>query len=187
MKRIKEFFEKPSVAMAIRPILVFSILCICLGLFLHSYKPVLIIDDNMAEMLKINDLIFVSKQAYASRDIRFGDVVLHDSGIPDGSGGYYQYCNRVIGLPGDKIRIKDAIVNRNGVELDEPYVTRAQEYSEMDQFIVPDGCYFMLSDNRAISIDSRYERIGFITKDQIRGRVVFRILPISRTGNISLQ
>ena len=87
---------------------------------------------------------------------------------------------RVIGIPGDWIEIDtDGTVYLNGEKLDEPY---AQELSvgECDlefPFQVPQEEYFVLGDMRESSIDSRNTLIGCVKKDQIVGKVFFRIWP----------
>lgn len=87
---------------------------------------------------------------------------------------------RVIGLPGDWIEIDtDGTVYLNGEKLDEPY---AQQLSmgECDlefPFQVPQEQYFVLGDMRESSIDSRNTLIGCVEKDQIVGKVFFRIWP----------
>ena len=87
---------------------------------------------------------------------------------------------RVIGIPGDWIEIDtDGTVYLNGEKLDEPY---AQQLSmgECDlefPFQVPQEQYFVLGDMRESSIDSRNTLIGCVEKDQIVGKVFFRIWP----------
>ena len=87
---------------------------------------------------------------------------------------------RVIGMPGDWIEIDtDGTVYLNGEMLEEPY---AQQLSmgECDlefPFQVPQEQYFVLGDMRESSIDSRNTLIGCVEKDQIVGRVFFRIWP----------
>jgi signal peptidase I len=87
---------------------------------------------------------------------------------------------RVIGIPGDWIEIDtDGTVYLNGEKLDEPY---AQQLSvgECDlefPFQVPQEQYFVLGDMRESSIDSRNTLIGCVAKDQIVGKVFFRIWP----------
>ena len=87
---------------------------------------------------------------------------------------------RVIGIPGDWIEIDiDGTVYLNGEKLDEPYAEQLA-VGECDlefPFQVPQEQYFVLGDMRESSIDSRNTLIGCVEKDQIVGRVFFRIWP----------
>lgn len=96
-------------------------------------------------------------------------------------------CKRVIGVEGDVIEINDeGVVFVNGQELDEPYL-RDRSLGECDvefPLIVPQDSYFVLSDNRRSSIDSRSTVIGCVSKEQVVGKLVLRILPFSGFGRI---
>ena len=87
---------------------------------------------------------------------------------------------RVIGIPGDWIEIDtDGTVYLNGEKLDEPYAQQLA-VGECDlefPFQVPQEQYFVLGDMRESSIDSRNTLIGCVEKDQIVGKVFFRIWP----------
>lgn len=87
---------------------------------------------------------------------------------------------RVIGIPGDWIEIDtDGTVYLNGEKLDEPYAQQLA-VGECDlefPFQVPQEQYFVLGDMRESSIDSRNTLIGCVEKDQIIGKVFFRIWP----------
>ena len=87
---------------------------------------------------------------------------------------------RVIGLPGDWIEIDtDGTVYLNGDKLEEPYVEH-KALGECDlefPFQVPQEQYFVIGDMRESSIDSRNTVIGCIPKDQIVGKVFFRVWP----------
>ena len=87
---------------------------------------------------------------------------------------------RVIGIPGDWIEIDtDGTVYLNGEKLDEPYVQQFA-FGECDlefPFQVPQEQYFVIGDMRESSIDSRNTLIGCIPKDQIVGKVFFRVWP----------
>ena len=87
---------------------------------------------------------------------------------------------RVIGLPGDWIEMDtDGNIYLNGEKLDEPYVQQ-KDFGECDlefPFQVPQEQYFVVGDMRESSIDSRNTLIGCIPKDQIVGKVFFRIWP----------
>lgn len=90
---------------------------------------------------------------------------------------------RVIGLPGDTVVIGgDGSVSVNGQLLDEPYVSE-KSLGQCDvtfPYEVPDNMIFILGDNRLLSVDSRNSDIGSIGKDQIIGKVLFRIWPFRR-------
>ena len=87
---------------------------------------------------------------------------------------------RVIGIPGDWIEIDvDGTVYLNGEKLDEPYAAQLS-VGECDiefPYQVPQEQYFVLGDMRENSIDSRNTLIGCVAKDQIVGKVFFRIWP----------
>ena len=87
---------------------------------------------------------------------------------------------RVIGIPGDWIEIDtDGTVYLNGEKLDEPYAEQLS-VGECDlefPFQVPQEQYFVLGDMRESSVDSRNTLIGCVAKDQIVGKVFFRIWP----------
>ena len=91
---------------------------------------------------------------------------------------------RVIGLPGDTVEIsEDGSVSVNGSLLDEPYVSE-KSLGQCDAefpYEVPEDTIFILGDNRLMSVDSRSSDIGCIGKDQIVGRVLFRVWPFRRS------
>ena len=112
-----------------------------------------------------------------------GDVVVLQ--IP----GYSPYIKRIIGLPGDKIAIRDGYFYVNDQKLTEDYLPPAiftkggdflQESGESK--IVPENSFFVAGDNRPVSNDSRY--LGFIKRDWLKGRVFLRFWPLDVFGII---
>jgi signal peptidase I len=97
-----------------------------------------------------------------------GDVIIFDA--PSGGG---RYVKRVIGLPGDEIRINEGgRVLRNGEPLDEPYAQGPTVCSGYcGPWIVPDDHYFVMGDNRANSEDSREG--WYVSLSAISGKVVW--------------
>ena len=88
-----------------------------------------------------------------------GDIVVFKPGGQDRR----LLVKRVIGLPGDQISFEGGYVFRNGEKLDEPYLqTEGVTYSDTKRFSVPDGCIFVMGDNRLHSRDSRYMENPFI-------------------------
>ncbi len=84
---------------------------------------------------------------------------------------------RVIGMPGDTLEIINGIVYINGKKIDEPYINSISGET-MDIGTIPRHKYFMMGDNRAVSLDSR--QIGFIDEEKIIGRAIFRFYPMKR-------
>ncbi len=95
---------------------------------------------------------------------------------------------RVIGSPGDWINIdEEGSVSVNGELLDEPYVTEKAlgECSIKFPYQVPDERWFVMGDNRAVSVDSRSSQVGCVAQEQIVGKIVFRVWPVREVGQIN--
>jgi signal peptidase I len=109
---------------------------------------------------------------YDSSDLRWGspgrgDVIVFDSPVRN-----EQLVKRVIGLPGDTVRIKGGAVYVNGERLDEPYAMGETDCLKTCEDIeVAEGQFFVLGDNREDSVDSRQ---GWtVARDKVTGRVLF--------------
>jgi len=87
---------------------------------------------------------------------------------------------RVIGLPGDKIDIVSGKVYINDEEIIESYLGSVKD--EEIHATVPDGEFFMMGDNRARSTDSRSSIVGTVKKEDIIGRAMFRVFPLTKIG-----
>ena len=94
---------------------------------------------------------------------------------------------RCIAGPGDWVDIDDeGNVSVNDVPLDEPYLTE-KALGECDielPYQVPDERWFLMGDHRATSVDSRNSTVGCASKEQIVGRIIFRVWPLSEFGRI---
>ena len=89
---------------------------------------------------------------------------------------------RLIGLPGDKVIIKDGVVSVNGETLQENYIGTADNYT--GEFEVPEGKYFFLGDNRYWSLDSRYWNDPYIDGSEIKGKAQIKVYPWKDFGKI---
>ena len=118
-----------------------------------------------------------------------GEIVvsLKNSNLKTGDIVAFYYNNkvlvkRVICGPGDWINIlDDGTVIVNGTPIDEPYlVEKAFGTCDLDlPFQVPENQWFMMGDQRATSIDSRSSQVGCVTQDQIVGKILFCVWPLS--------
>lgn len=160
--------------------------------------------SSMEGTVLVGDHLFVDKLAYAPRDavskhllpytdVKRGDIIVF-RWPPDIS---QNYVKRVIGVPGDRIRLENKKLILNGRLIDEPYVqhidTRMEpyrdnfpaepwgpvtprgirmlaEHTRAGELLVPQGHYFALGDNRDNSLDSRYW--GFVPRANIMGKPV---------------
>jgi signal peptidase I len=88
---------------------------------------------------------------------------------------------RIIAGPGDTIEVKDGVVTVNGVILNEPYINTVTTKSSYYENI-PEGMYFCMGDNRAVSYDSR--ELGLVDGSDFIGKVVFRFMPLTKIGTV---
>lgn len=86
------------------------------------------------------------------------------------------FVKRVIGMPGDEIEIVDGQLFINSELIDEPYI-KEEMVGSFGPYNVPEGCYFMLGDNRNSSLDSRYWVNTFVPEDTILGEAEFTYYP----------
>lgn len=136
---------------------------------------------SMVPTIQINDRLLVDKISYRFSDIHRGDVVVfHPPSYVDQSG--FDYVKRVIGLPGDRIEIKDGKVFINDSELNEPYEKEKPDYT-YGPIVVPEETYFVMGDNRNQSNDSHYW--GVLAKKNIIGKVCIRYWPLDRLGKLA--
>ena len=131
--------------------------------------------QSMAPTLEDQDRLIVNKLHYRLDAPAVGDIVmLYYPRDPEKS-----FVKRVIGEPGDTIRVDDGRVFRNDVPMRDDFV--AEEYRSHDNWgpeVIPEGYYFVMGDHRNNSSDSRLW--GFVPKKYIIGKVQLRWWPIKQ-------
>ncbi|MGA2634013.1 MAG: signal peptidase I [Terracidiphilus sp.] len=191
------------------------------ALFLNSFvlQPYLIPSESMERTLLVGDFLLVNKQVFAPsdrftrwllpyRDVNRGDIVIfHHPQHP-------YLVKRVVGIPGDRLRIEDGRVTVNGLTLDEPYAAfepatpnpfrddfpariytdpevdpgwwkQMQSLTREGELVVPEDEYFVLGDNRNHSTDSRYW--GFVTRQEIVARPLVIYFSVVRASTTDVQ
>ncbi len=180
------------------------------GLFIITFvvQAFEIPSSSMENTLLIGDHVFVNRIQFAPktswmgpllpyRGVRRGDIVVF---LAPCEPGLY-VVKRIMGVPGDRIHLRNGVVYRNGEELKEQYVNHTQDgpnpyrdnfpavppsesynvypcwepelakHIQGDDLVVPPGRFFAMGDNRDVSLDSRYW--GFIPQENIIGRPMF--------------
>lgn len=130
---------------------------------------------SMEPNIASGEIVLIDTISYRLHPPRRGDIIAfhHNTPAPE------VFIKRVIGLPGDRIRIDAGRVVRNGVVVDEPYVRYADARS-FPEVTVPPGDLYVLGDNRVASDDSRFW--GFVPENQIMGKALAGIWPLARFG-----
>jgi len=194
---------------------------VVVALFVLTFivQPLLIPSESMERTLLVGDFLLSNKQTYAHagplsrwllpyRSPARGDIVVFRHSYPP------MLIKRVVGLPGDRLRIAGGQVFINGVALREPYVAfepapsnpardnfpgeiyagpqvdpewwrQMQSLTRDGELTVPPGQYFVLGDNRNHSLDSRYW--GFVPRDAVVGRPLVIYFSLDRPSSTDVQ
>ena len=138
---------------------------------------------SMLPTLQINDRLIVDKLGYHFKNPQRGDVVVFSpTDTLEKQNFHDAFIKRVIGLPGDKVEVKDGRVFINDKPIEEDYIADRPQY-QYGPVTVPQDQYLVLGDNRNNSYDSHYW--GFVPRDHIIGRAIVRFWPMNRLGEIT--
>ncbi|AWY98412.1 MAG: signal peptidase I [Blautia sp.] len=130
--------------------------------------------ESMEETIMTGDRIFGNRLAYLFEEPERFDIVIFK--YPDDES--QRFIKRVIGLPGETVEIREGKVYIDGSEtpLDDSF-TPETPVGDYGPYTVPEGCYFMLGDNRNNSKDSRMWDNPYVKKEKILGKAVLRYFP----------
>ncbi|HQU83996.1 MAG TPA: signal peptidase I [Pyrinomonadaceae bacterium] len=136
--------------------------------------------ENMVPTIKVGDTCIVDQ--YSKIEVQRFDIVMFKASEAakkmTRETGDVKYISRIIGLPKEKIEIKDSKVFINDKQLEETFEKITNDLDGQKDFpamVIPENEYFMMGDNRPRSLDSRYYKT--VKKEEILGKVV-EILPI---------
>lgn len=165
---------------------VLEVIVFAVGIFFFIYllimRPHKIKGQSMMPNFPDSEYLLTEKVSYYLRGPERGDVVVFTPPVSDTD----EFIKRVIGLPGETIMVKDGHVYINDKLLNEPYlkdtvITSGGSFLTDDkEYLIPDGKYFVLGDNRPNSSDSRYW--GPITKSAMSGRAWIIYWPVNLAG-----
>ncbi len=143
---------------------------------------------SMNPTLNDNDFVLINRlPSYNLGSYQRGDIIVFRPpmypqqnfwrrflGLPNYHDTYEDYIKRIIGLPGDRVRVSQGVVYINGVELKEPYIAAPPNYT--GEWTVPANSLFVLGDNRNNSADSH--AWGFVPVENVLGKAVLVYWPV---------
>ena len=151
----------------------------CFFIVTFVAQPVRVQGASMQPRIEDNERILVNKFIYRFQGVERGDVVVF----------YYprdpsvSYIKRVIGLPGDRVEIREGSVYVNAEPIQEPYLLPDyRDHYDMSETTVERGHYFVMGDHRSSSMDSR--SFGSVPEKYIYGKAAFCVWPIAKTGRV---
>lgn len=141
---------------------------------------------SMEETIMTGDMVFSEKVSYYFRDVEAGDIVTFQDPMTPGR----VLIKRVIATGGQTVDLVDGKVVVDGEVLDEPYtdnketlpLNTATNVTISYPYKVPEGCLWVMGDNRTNSQDSRY--FGAIKESSVSGHAVFIYWPINHIGTL---
>ena len=148
-------------------------------IILFVYQPVKVEGSSMEPGLEDQERIFINKLVYRLETIERGDIIVFRYPRDHRK----SFIKRVIGVPGDRVRVVEGHVYLNGELLPEPYVP--QDYfdsrSYEERLVKPDT-YYVMGDHRSMSNDSR--DFGLVPRANIYGKAVFGYWPMEKLGTL---
>ena len=162
---------------------IFIVLLLAFVLVYCAGMRVSVVGNSMESTLNDGSVVLVNRFVYNIKEPKAGDVIVF---LPNGNEKSHYYIKRVIGVPGDKVQIKNGLLYVNGELYDvEDTETIKNAGLEEDEITVGEDEYFVLGDNRNSSEDSRYANIGNIKKEYIKGKAWFVARPFNKMGKIN--
>lgn len=135
---------------------------------------------SMEPSLDIKDRIVVNKFIYHFRDPQRQEVLVFRQVAPE-SYPKRDLIKRIMGLPGEKLEVKQGIIYINDKPVEEKHPLN-QDYADFGPVNIPSDSYFVMGDNRPASADSRYW--GFLPRKYVIGLAFLRIWPLDRLSLI---
>ena len=143
-------------------------------LIINSVVP----SGSMESTIMTGSRMMGLRVTYWFSDPKQGDIIVFK--YPDDPS--QNFVKRVIGVPGDTVEIIGGVTYVNGEILEEPYLNETPKVRDYGPYEVPEGCYFVMGDNRNNSHDSRFWTNTYVPRSSVLGKALFCYWPINRIG-----
>ena len=161
------------------------IIALCVAVFLvWSFGTRVTIDGHSMEAaLEYGDVLMLNQLSYKFTDVERFDIVYF---AKEHAGAAQSSVKRVVGLPGETVQIIDGEIYIDGsvIQLTEGMRRYTVAGLAEEPLVLREGEYFLLGDNGDSSEDSRFNAIGKVSREEIIGKVWFRIKPVRRIGPV---
>lgn len=124
---------------------------------------------SMENTIPSNSVVICSKPDYWFAEPKRGDAVIFHRN--DETEDEKIYAKRIVGVPGDTVLILDGVTYLNGAVYEEPWLKEIPAAENFGPFVVPEGQYFLMGDNRNNSHDCRYWEEHFVDGEQIMAKI----------------
>ena len=161
-------------------VLIAATVAVALLIRTFVFEPIYVDGPSMNDTLQTGDRVFVTKfDCLFGKPARGCVVICH---YPDRS---ENFIKRLVGLPGDKLEIRNGVTYINDQQLNESFITRPKTGENYGPITLGDDEYFVMGDNRANSNDSR--RVGPLSGSQIVGYVRYQFFPFNDMHTIERE
>ena len=168
--------DKKSLIKEIRDYIFLIILAFAFAFLMNKfvYANAEVPTGSMIPIVQPGDRLIINRLSYLFEEPKRGDIVMF--AYPDNE--KKNYLKRIIGLPGEKLEIREGLIyiNDRKTPLSENYLND-EPNGDFGPYNVPDGCYFMLGDNRDNSLDAREWKNKYVKKEKIVGKAWLKYYP----------
>ena len=168
--------DKKSLIKEIRDYIFLIILAFTFAFLMNKfvYANAEVPTGSMIPIVQPGDRLIINRLSYLFEDPKRGDIVMF--AYPDNE--KKNYLKRIIGLPGEKLEIREGLIyiNDRKTPLSENYLND-EPNGDFGPYNVPEGCYFMLGDNRDNSLDAREWKNKYVKKEKIVGKAWIKYYP----------
>jgi signal peptidase I len=182
----RPFIKKIIIEIIIWIVQIAAVIFLAYFIIYYALEKTNMIGNSMETTLKDGDSVIINKFSYRFTDPKRFDVIVFKKSGKEHS--YYD-IKRIIGLPGERLQLRDGLLYINGEVVED--IIQAEPMTNYgladEEIVLEENEYFVLGDNRNNSEDSRFASIGNIRRDEIVGEAFIRLKPFNFIQKLNLK